>query len=265
MKLELLYFPAKSGPGRTPLLFVHGSFCGAWVWAEHFLPYFAERGFDAYAVSLRGHGHSEGRDGLRFHGLADYVEDVLNTMARIGKPVVLLGHSMGGMVVQKAAERNLAGTAGMVMINSVPPGGLGASAYHMAMVAPDLLWQINLMQMFGQHLVSPEAMHRAFFSSRTPPADVMHYLDRMQQESQQVILDLVNPAELPRPLKSPPPTFVLGGDCDVMIPPLALHQSALTYKGDLEIMTGAPHGVMLDNCWPVAAGHIAAWLDKRGL
>lgn len=265
MKLELLHYPAKSGPERTPLLFVHGSFCGAWVWAEYFLPYFAERGFDAYAVSLRGHGLSEGREGLGSHGLKHYVEDVVQTMDRIGKPVVLLGHSMGGMVIQKAVERQPAAAAGMVMINSVPPAGLGASAFHMAMVAPDLLWQINLMQMFGQHLVSPEAMHRAFFSSRTPPAQVMHHMDRMQQESQQVILDLMNPLELPRTLPKPPPTFVLGGDCDVMIPPLALHQSALAYNADLEIMTGAPHGMMLDNCWPIAAGHIAAWLDKRGL
>ena len=29
---------------RPPLLFVHGSFCGGWVWAEHFLPFFREAG-----------------------------------------------------------------------------------------------------------------------------------------------------------------------------------------------------------------------------
>jgi len=42
-----------------PLLFVHGICHGAWCWEEHFLPWFAERGFEAHAVDLRGHGASD--------------------------------------------------------------------------------------------------------------------------------------------------------------------------------------------------------------
>lgn len=40
----------------TPLLFIHGAFHGAWCWDEHFLDYFAQHGFSAYSLSLRGHG-----------------------------------------------------------------------------------------------------------------------------------------------------------------------------------------------------------------
>ena len=40
---------------RPPLLFLHGSAHAAWCWAEHFLPHFAAAGYDAYALSLRGH------------------------------------------------------------------------------------------------------------------------------------------------------------------------------------------------------------------
>ncbi len=32
---------------------MHGSYHAAWCWAEKFLPYFAEQGYDAWAVSLR--------------------------------------------------------------------------------------------------------------------------------------------------------------------------------------------------------------------
>ena len=39
---------------RPPLVFIHGSYHAAWCWAEHFLPYFAQRGHDCYALSLRG-------------------------------------------------------------------------------------------------------------------------------------------------------------------------------------------------------------------
>lgn len=269
MKLELLHHPAKNGADRAPLLFVHGSFCGAWVWNEYFLPFFAENGYDAYALSLRGHGRSEGQDRLRAHGLADYVDDVIHTLDHIGRPAVLLGHSMGGLIVQKVIERRAA--AGMVLVNSVPPEGLAATAVHMAVVAPDLLWNINVMQIFGQKLVPPEAMHRAFFSSRTRPSEVTHFMAMMQEESQQVMFDLMRPDLLPRPgrlpdgVKALPPALVLGADCDVMIPTLALHQTARAYGADLDIMTGAPHGVMLDNCWPEAAQRILNWLEKKAL
>ena len=45
----------------TPLLFVHGAYTAAWCWDENFLPWFAEQGYAAYAVSLSGHGASRGR------------------------------------------------------------------------------------------------------------------------------------------------------------------------------------------------------------
>ncbi len=40
----------------TPLLFVHGGAFhgGAWCWDDHFLDYFAERGYHALALNLRG-------------------------------------------------------------------------------------------------------------------------------------------------------------------------------------------------------------------
>ena len=37
---------------KPPLVFIHGSFHGAWCWAEHWLPFFAHYGFDCYALSL---------------------------------------------------------------------------------------------------------------------------------------------------------------------------------------------------------------------
>ncbi|HXJ39270.1 MAG TPA: hypothetical protein VNH18_08315 [Bryobacteraceae bacterium] len=40
----------------------------------------AQRGFDAHAVNLRGHGDSDGRDKLRWTRIADYVEDVSNAV-----------------------------------------------------------------------------------------------------------------------------------------------------------------------------------------
>jgi pimeloyl-ACP methyl ester carboxylesterase len=54
VQLEVLHAAPASPSQRPPLCFVHGSYHAAWCWAEHFLPYFAARGYDAYALSLRG-------------------------------------------------------------------------------------------------------------------------------------------------------------------------------------------------------------------
>lgn len=37
-----------------PLVFIHGSFHAAWCWAEHWLPFFSNHGYDCYALSLLG-------------------------------------------------------------------------------------------------------------------------------------------------------------------------------------------------------------------
>lgn len=39
---------------NPPLVFVHGSFHAAWCWAEHWLPFFSQNGYDCYALSLLG-------------------------------------------------------------------------------------------------------------------------------------------------------------------------------------------------------------------
>ena len=55
-----------------PLLFVHGAFVAAWCWDDNFLPYFAQHGFAAHALSLRGHGGSTGWESLAAASIDDY-------------------------------------------------------------------------------------------------------------------------------------------------------------------------------------------------
>ena len=99
--LELISRQPSGKTHRTPLLFVHGAWHAAWCWDEHFLPYFAAHGYEAHAVSLRGHGSSPGPKRLSWVSTADYVADVAATVQQFAVPPVIIGHSMGGFVVQK--------------------------------------------------------------------------------------------------------------------------------------------------------------------
>lgn len=122
MQLELISQEPLVRTHRTPLLFVHGMWHGAWCWAENFLPYFAQNGYNAYALSLRGHGQSDGREKLRWTSLDDFVADVSQSVDQFEHPPVLIGHSMGGMILQKYLETHQAPAA--ILLASGPPRGL---------------------------------------------------------------------------------------------------------------------------------------------
>lgn len=73
--LEVVFAEAK-GRQKGSIVFVHGVCHGAWCW-ERFLKYFSEKGYNCFALSLRGHGESKGRGlGKLFYRLSHYVVDV---------------------------------------------------------------------------------------------------------------------------------------------------------------------------------------------
>jgi pimeloyl-ACP methyl ester carboxylesterase len=105
----------------APLLFVHGGTLAAWCWDEHFLDFFAHKGFRAVAVSLRGHGASTLSQRLNSCSVADYVDDVRATVDLLGAETVLIGHSMGCLGVQKYLEKYHA-PAAVLLAPSTPQG-----------------------------------------------------------------------------------------------------------------------------------------------
>ena len=87
---------------RPPVLFVPGYGYGAWAFEEHWLEHAAQRGFPAYAMSLRGHGGSEAVPDAT---LRAYAHDVVQVAASLPRQAVLVGHGAGALVVSRALAR----------------------------------------------------------------------------------------------------------------------------------------------------------------
>src|ERR1044072_1456866 len=154
MKLEVITREPKEKRFETPLLFVHGTGHAAWCWDENFLPYFAEKGFSSHAVSLRGHGTSAGRELLKWASVSDYVADVFQAASALPLRPVVVGHSLGGLVVQKYLERHEA-PAGILVAPS-PSEGMFWSGLKLQMLNPLLMAKVSIKQDYAVMFSNPE-------------------------------------------------------------------------------------------------------------
>jgi len=88
------------GSGDPTLVFVHGWSCDARYWRAQ-LPHFSQT-HRVVALDLAGHGHS-GSSRSRY-GIKAFAEDVRSvTKAAGSRRNILIGHSMGGIVIAEAA------------------------------------------------------------------------------------------------------------------------------------------------------------------
>lgn len=94
----------EAGPaGGRPLLLVHGFGGAKEDFADH-LEALGARGWHVVAPDLRGHGETEWPKGEGAYSFDTFAEDLLELAASRGwSSFTVLGHSMGGMIVQEVA------------------------------------------------------------------------------------------------------------------------------------------------------------------
>jgi pimeloyl-ACP methyl ester carboxylesterase len=240
--------PDDPDPDKPPLLFVHGAWHGAWCWNEHWMPAAAARGWRTYALSLRGHGRSEGGDELTFAPIRFYEHDVLQTITELPSPPVLVGHSMGAMVVQHVLERYRSAPAG-VLVAPVPPAhGLEVLA-SMARHHPGSL---------AKALAGRQPDAAAFFGPHADDATIHRTRSRMGAESWLATQQLVLPR---RPRTSRSPVLVLGGGTDTVTPPSTAVRTARHYGTKARLFRGMGHDLMLEPQWQAPLDAMLGWLD----
>ncbi len=259
-RLEIITRQPTGTSRPVPLLFVHGSFSHAGIWDVNFLPYFADLGYTAHAVSLRGHGASEGRPLLPWCSLNDYVKDLAEAVESIGGTAVLIGHSMGGMVVQRYLR---VGTArGVVLMASVPPYGMWDSTIGMLFRDPLLVHQLGMLLTFGPGIVNIATIRRALLSDRVPDSDLLQYESLFQNESQRVVIEML--AFDPFAWKPDPslPIMVMGAADDAFLTPRQVEDTAQAFGTTATIFKDMAHGMMIEPDWRLAADAIADWLVR---
>ncbi|MCX9192568.1 alpha/beta hydrolase [Carbonactinospora thermoautotrophica] len=238
--------------GKPPLLFVHGLGQGAWVFDEHWLPYAAERGFPAHAVSLRGHGGSAGRERLRRTLLRDYVHDVMQAIVSLPTRPVLVGHSLGAVVVQQVLARYPA-RAGVL----VAPVGIGHGFDTAAKLLADRPGDFLHGVLGGSLPLRPGQLFRELDA-----AAARRYAARTGRESPLVQYQLMLPRR-PEPPRGGAPVLVVGSPHDRLISVRTLRRTARFYGTEPVLFPGFGHALMLEPRWREPLDAILDWVERQ--
>lgn len=260
--LEVIEKGCVSESHPVPLLFVHGAWHAAWCWDEHFLSFFADKGYRALAPSFRGHGNSPSDKPLRTCSVADYVEDVSSVAGTLPTPPVIIGHSMGGLIAQKYLESHDA-PAGVLMTSMPPQGNLG-SALRWIRSHP---WHFTKMAITGKalpYISTQELARERFFCAQTPESLVLHYAARLQEDSSRIGVDCAL-LSLPRPKRVTTPLLVLGAEDDGAHSRKEVLATARAYHTDAEFFPDMGHDMMLEPGWAAVAERIHSWLGEHQL
>jgi pimeloyl-ACP methyl ester carboxylesterase len=262
VQLDVISHCPKGKAKPNPVVFVHGAWHGAWCW-ENFQPYFAERGYESHALSLRGHGNSEGRDNIRWDSPArDYVADVAQVVQGLMAPPVLVGHSLGGYVVERYLEIHAA-PAG-VLLAPIPVSGIYQFAVRLLFRCP---WQFVKTHLFLDPwyvMSTPELAQASFFSPDMPSETVHRHFKRLGHESFRMELELFS-LLLRRPKPIATPLLLLAGEKDRAFSVAEQKATARAYNIQAEVFPNMAHDMMLESGWQAVANRIMEWLQQRQL
>jgi len=114
---------------NASFVLVHGAFAGQFAWKE-ITPGLENAGRKVITLDLPGHGDDHTPPGEV--GFDSYVNTVINAIEKESDPVILVGHSMGGVVISAVAEKIPSKIAKLVYLSAYIPKN-GQSLQELAM------------------------------------------------------------------------------------------------------------------------------------
>jgi pimeloyl-ACP methyl ester carboxylesterase len=252
------------------IVFVHGMFMTPLCW-EQWVGYFQSQGFTCAAPAWPGRDRpvealraAHPDPALGRLTLADVVEHMAEFVRALpGKPV-LIGHSMGGLVVQLLLQRGL-GAAG-VAVDSAPPAGVFTAQ-------PSFLranWpMINPFISAGEpRRMSFADFQYAFVNGMPAEAQKAAYDRYVVPESRRVprqSLTSVGRVDFRKPHA---PLLLIAGADDHIVPAglnrtnYARHKASASVT-DFKEFSGRVHFIIGQAGWEEVAGYVQAWLEEK--
>jgi len=242
---------------KETIIFVHGAWHGKWCWDKYFRSKFEEHDYNVVTFDLPGHdGHGK-IEGINQFSLNDYVVSLEEQVAKLDHMPTIIGHSMGGMVIQKFLERKTCKKA--VLLTPTPPYGV-LPAMHRSITNPSFFSSLLTKDLYK--LVDNEKkVLKMFFSKTLPKEELEEYTGKVCSESFQAFQDLNFPSiKVNYHLEIP--MLVVGARNDKMLAEWDNKATAKKYNADLVLLQDIAHDAMLDVGHEKVSDAILAWLEK---
>jgi pimeloyl-ACP methyl ester carboxylesterase len=242
---------------KPPLLLVHGALTGSWLWAG-FAAYFAERGWEAHAMNLRGHYTSDLAD-LETTSMHDYADDIGIAVRQLGRPPVVIGWGIGALTALLYAAQHP--VLGLVLLAPSPPAG--------ALPRRPLAHELRLV---------PDVYDARWWGWIAPMERLRNWMPDMSEDDLSKMQELLEgalesgSARRERMLgvevdttRIGAPTLVIGAGLDDVVHPTEARRTADLLGATYEYFPAASHFglVMGSESWPEVAGSVLGWLEER--
>jgi pimeloyl-ACP methyl ester carboxylesterase len=246
---------------------IHGMWGGDWCW-DQYRSFFENKGYHCITPNLRYHAmdpNAEPDSRLGTVSLLDYAEDLENQIRKLDPPIILMGHSMGGLLAQILASRDLA--QALVLFAPAAPYGTMGLTYSVI----KSFWSILTTWRFWRKPVR-QTFKEASYSTLgvLPPEMKKGEFDKLVYESGRVVfetglwpLDSAKASKVDQS-KVGCPVLVMAGAEDKITPVSVIRKIAKKYAAVAVYKEFEHHGhaVLVEPGWEAIVEFTSVWLEK---
>lgn len=243
-----------------PIIMVHGAFGGGWMFDAFRAP-FEQAGYGVLTPDLPGHASGDARSAVRGRSMTDYADAVVKLCAAQTEPPVLIGHSLGGLVVQLVAARTP--VAALILLAPSAPWGVTGVSMEEAISA----FSLYALGPYWSMAIDPDyPSARRYLFDRLPRAARKANFAKMSAESGRALWETLNwwldplSTTSVRPSAITAPVLAIAGGKDAIHPPATVESTARRVGGEVRVFADMSHWLVGEPGWDEVAGACLDWL-----
>ncbi|MGD0582609.1 MAG: alpha/beta hydrolase [Bacteroidales bacterium] len=247
------------------IVFIHGLFMNPTSW-ENWIIFFEKKGYKCYAPAYAFHDgnpavlRTNKNPDLGKTTFGQVIDSLAGFIDKLPEKPILIGHSMGGLAVQKLIEMNK-GIAG-ICIDPAPPKGIFSFKWSFLKAN---LPTINPFKGNSVFLPGIKWFHYAFCNTMTMEQTEIEYNKYVVPESRNIARSSTKKDGDVDFTKPHNPLLIIAGEKDNIVPSSLIKKNFSAYKDqnskiDFKEFPGRTHYICGQLNWEEVAGYSMDWI-----